>query len=170
MHTSVFTEFGKIAEIQIRSQEMNEEAEFGIAAHSRYKDLKNIGNKKNAPIWVKHLLDIQKTITDNVEFIKHIKNDLFLNSIFVFTPKGDVIELPENATPLDFAYHIHTDIGSQCVGAKVNDQMVSLDAQLKSGDVVDIITDKNRKTPNPDWLKIVITSMARDKIKSKLRK
>ncbi|MBT4349973.1 bifunctional (p)ppGpp synthetase/guanosine-3',5'-bis(diphosphate) 3'-pyrophosphohydrolase [bacterium] len=170
LHTSVFTEFGKIAEIQIRSQEMNEEAEFGIAAHSRYKDLKNIGNKKNAPIWVKHLLDIQKTITDNVEFIKHIKNDLFLNSIFVFTPKGDVIELPENATPLDFAYHIHTDIGSQCVGAKVNDQMVSLDAQLKSGDVVDIITDKNRKTPNPDWLKIVITSMARDKIKSKLRK
>ena len=170
LHTSVFTEFGKIAEIQIRSSKMNEEAEFGVAAHSRYKELKTIGNKKNAPIWVKHLLDIQKTITDNIEFIKHIKNDLFLNRIFVFTPKGDVIELPENATPLDFAYHIHTDIGSQCVGAKINDQMVSLDAQLKSGDVVDIIIDKNRKTPNPDWLNIVITSMARDKIKSKLRK
>ncbi|MBT7553040.1 bifunctional (p)ppGpp synthetase/guanosine-3',5'-bis(diphosphate) 3'-pyrophosphohydrolase [bacterium] len=170
LHTSVFTEFGKIAEIQIRSQEMNEEAEFGIAAHSRYKGLKNMGNKKTAPIWVKHLLDIQKTITDNTEFIKHIKNDLFLNRIFVFTPKGDVIELPENATPLDFAYHIHTDIGNQCVGAKVNDQMTALTHQLKSGDVIEIMTDKNRKAPNPDWLNIVVTNQSRDKIRSQLRK
>ena len=170
LHTSVFTEFGKIAEIQIRSQEMEEEAEVGIAAHSRYKDLKTLSNKKNPPVWVKHLLEIQKTITDNAEFIKHIKNDLFLNRIFVFTPKGDVIELPENATPLDFAYHIHTDIGNQCVGAKINDQMVSLEAQLKSGDVVEILTDKNRKKPNPDWLNIVITNMAKYRIKSQMRK
>jgi GTP pyrophosphokinase len=129
-----------------------------------------MGNKKTAPIWVKHLLDIQKTITDNTEFIKHIKNDLFLNRIFVFTPKGDVIELPENATPLDFAYHIHTDIGNQCVGAKVNDQMTALTHQLKSGDVIEIMTDKNRKAPNPDWLNIVVTNQSRDKIRSQLRK
>src|SRR3989339_1536599 len=152
LHTSVFTEFGKIAEIQIRSQAMDEEAEFGIAAHSRYKELKNIDSKKNPPTWVKHLLEIQKSITDNVEFIKHVKNDLFLNRIFVFTPKGDVIELPENATPLDFAFHIHTDIGNKCVGAKINEQMVSLNHALKSGDVVEILIDKNRKKPNPDWL------------------
>jgi len=170
LHTSVFTEFGKIAEIQIRSQEMDEEAEFGVAAHSRYKDLKTLSNKKTPPVWVRHLLDIQKTITDNAEFVKHIKNDLFLNRIFVFTPKGDVIELPENATPLDFAYHIHTDVGNQCVGAKVNDQMVNLEAQLKSGDVVEILTDKNRKKPNPDWLNIVITNMAKYRIKSQMRK
>ncbi|MCB9802405.1 bifunctional (p)ppGpp synthetase/guanosine-3',5'-bis(diphosphate) 3'-pyrophosphohydrolase [Candidatus Nomurabacteria bacterium] len=170
LHTSVFTEFGKIAEIQIRSQEMDEEAEYGIAAHSRYKEIKNLGNKKTQPTWVKHLLDIQKTITDNAEFIKHIKNDLFLNRIFVFTPKGDVIELPENATPLDFAYHIHTDIGNRCVGAKVNEQMTALTHQLKSGDVIEILTDKNRKKPNADWLNIVITSAAKEKIRNQLRK
>src|SRR3989339_1762230 len=170
LHTSVFTEFGKIAEIQIRSQAMDEEAEFGIAAHSRYKELKNIDSKKNPPTWVKHLLEIQKSITDNVEFIKHVKNDLFLNRIFVFTPKGDVIELPENATPLDFAFHIHTDIGNKCVGAKINEQMVSLNHALKSGDVVEILIDKNRKKPNPDWLNIVITTAAKDKIRNQLRK
>jgi guanosine-3',5'-bis(diphosphate) 3'-pyrophosphohydrolase len=170
LHTSVFTEFGKIAEIQIRSQDMDEEAEFGIAAHSRYKESKNLSNKKNAPTWIKHLLEIQKNITDNVEFVKHIKNDLFLNRIFVFTPKGDVIELPENATPLDFAFHIHTDIGNKCVGAKINDQMVALNHPLKSGDVVEIMTDKNRKMPNPDWLNIVITQAAKEKIRNQLRK
>lgn len=170
LHTSVFTEFGKIAEIQIRSQAMDEEAEFGIAAHSRYKELKNVDNKKNPPNWIKHLLEIQKSITDNTEFIKHVKNDLFLNRIFVFTPKGDVIELPENATPLDFAFHIHTDIGNKCVGAKINEQMVSLNHALKSGDVVEILIDKNRKKPNPDWLNIVITTAAKDKIRSQLRK
>ncbi len=170
LHTSVFTEFGKIAEIQIRSQDMDEEAEFGVAAHSRYKESKNLSNKKNAPTWIKHLLEIQKNITDNVEFVKHIKNDLFLNRIFVFTPKGDVIELPENATPLDFAFHIHTDIGNKCVGAKINDQMVALNHPLKSGDVVEIMTDKNRKMPNPDWLNIVITQAAKEKIRNQLRK
>ena len=170
LHTSVFTEFGKIAEIQIRSHDMDEEAEFGIAAHSRYKESKNLSTKKNAPTWIKHLLEIQKNITDNVEFLKHVKNDLFLNRIFVFTPKGDVIELPENATPLDFAFHIHTDIGNKCVGAKINDQMVALNHPLKSGDVVEIMTDKNRKMPNPDWLNIVITQAAKEKIKNQLRK
>jgi len=145
LHTSVFTDFSKIVEIQIRTVAMDEEAEYGIAAHSRYKEVGMLGKSKKQPKWLEHLIEIQKTITDNTEFIKHIKNDLFLTQIFVFTPKGDVVELPENATPLDFAYYIHTDIGNQCVGAKVNHQMISLDTRLKSGDVVEIITDKNRK-------------------------
>ncbi len=170
LHTSVFTDFGKVAEIQIRTRKMDEEAEYGVAAHSRYKEIGVFGKKKNPPKWLEHLIDMQKTITDNTEFIKHIKNDLFLNQIFVFTPKGDVIELPENATPLDFAYYIHTDIGNQCIGAKINNQIASLDTHLKSGDVVEIMTDKKRQKPNADWLKLVITNMAKSKIRSELNK
>jgi len=170
LHTSVFTDFGKVAEIQIRTKKMDEEAEYGVAAHSRYKEIGILGKKKNPPMWLKHLIDLQKTITDNTEFIKHIKTDLFLNQIFVFTPKGDVVELPENATPLDFAYYIHTDIGNQCIGAKVNDQIVPLSATLKSGDVIEIMTNKSRKYPNPDWLNIVATSMAKNKIRTQLNK
>ncbi len=170
LHTSVFTDFSKIVEIQIRTIAMDEEAEYGIAAHSRYKEIGVLGKRKKHPKWLEHLIEIQKTITDNTEFIKHIKNDLFLDQIFVFTPKGDVVELPANATTLDFAYYIHTDIGNQCVGAKINHQMTSLDTRLKSGDVVEIITDKNRKKPNADWLNMVATSMAKSKIKSQLNK
>ncbi len=170
LHTSVFTEFGKIAEFQIRTEKMNEEAAYGIAAFSRYKEIKTLGDKQRVPVWIKHLLEIQKNITDNKEFLKHIKNDLFKDKIFVFTPEGDVIELPENSTPLDFAYHIHTDIGNQCVGAKINDQITSLENPLRSGDVVEILKDKNRKYPNPDWLNIVVTHMAKDNIKSQLSK
>lgn len=170
LHTSVFTDFGKIAEIQIRTKEMDDEAEFGVAAHSQYKEIGILGKRKKHPKWLQNLMEIQKTITDNTEFIKHIKNDLFKNQIFVFTPDGDVVELPENSTPLDFAYYIHTDIGNKCVGAKANDQMISLDTPLKSGDVVEIIKDKNRKMPNPDWLNIVVTSMAKSKIKAQLKK
>lgn len=170
LHTSVFTDFGKIAEIQIRTIEMDEISEYGVAAHSQYKEIGILGKRKKHPKWLKNLMEIQKTITDNAEFIKHIKNDLFKNQIFVFTPDGDVIELPENSTPLDFAYYIHTDIGNKCVGAKANDQMISLDTPLRSGDVVEILKDKNRKTPNPDWLNIVVTSLAKSKIKSQLKK
>ena len=170
LHTSVFTDFSKIVEIQIRTIAMDEEAEYGIAAHSRYKEIGVLGKRKKHPKWLEHLIEIQKTITDNTEFIKHIKNDLFLDQIFVFTPKGDVVELPANATTLDFAYYIHTDIGNQCVGAKINHQMTSLDTRLKSGDVIEIITDKNRKGPNADWLNMVATSMAKSKIKSQLNK
>lgn len=170
LHTSVFTDFSKIIEIQIRTVEMDEEAEYGIAAHSKYKEMGMLGKRKNHPKWLEHLIEIQKTITDNTEFVKHIKNDLFSNQIFVFTPKGDVIELPENSTPLDFAYYIHTDIGNQCVGAKINHQIASLDTRLKSGDVIEIMTDKNRKKPNSDWLNMVATNTAKNKIKSQLNK
>lgn len=170
LHTSVFTEFGKVAEIQIRSKKMDEEAEYGIAAFSRYKEVGMLGKRKKPPKWLQHLIEMQKTITDNTEFIKHIKTDLFMNQIFVFTPGGDVIELPEGATPLDFAYYIHTDVGNQCIGAKVNDQIVALNRTLKSGDVVEILTNKSRKYPNPDWLNIVATNMAKNKIKAQLKK
>jgi GTP diphosphokinase / guanosine-3',5'-bis(diphosphate) 3'-diphosphatase len=170
LHTSIFTDFSKIIEIQIRTTDMDEEAEYGIAAHSKYKEIGTLGKRKKHPKWLEHLIEIQKTITDNTEFVKHIKNDLFLNQIFVFTPKGDVVELPENATPLDFAYYIHTDIGNQCVGSKINHQMTSLDVRLQSGDVIEIMTDKNRKGPNADWLNMVATSMAKSKIKSQLNK
>ena len=170
LHTSVFTDFGKVAEIQIRTTQMDQEAEYGVAAHSRYKEIGVLGKRKHPPKWLEHLIDIQKTITDNTEFIKHIKNDLFLNQIFVFTPDGDVVELPEKSTPLDFAYYIHTDIGNQCIGAKINNQMTSLNTSLKSGDVVEILTNKSRQHPNPDWLNIVATSMAKNKIKSQMKK
>ncbi|MFA5126758.1 MAG: RelA/SpoT family protein [Patescibacteria group bacterium] len=169
LHTSVFTEFGKVAEFQIRSQQMDDEAEYGVAAHSRYKEIGILGKRKNPPKWLRNLIEIQKTITDNTEFIKHIKTDFFLNQIFVFTPKGDVIELPENATPLDFAYAIHTDIGNQCIGAKVNDHMAALDTTLKSGDMVEILINKSRKYPNADWLNIVVTNQAKAKIRSQLK-
>src|SRR3989344_1474950 len=134
LHTSVFTDFGKVMEFQIRTKQMDDEAEYGIAAHSQYKEIGMLGKHKKTPRWLQHLVEIQKTITDNAEFIKHIKHDLFANQIFVFTPMGDVVELPEGSTPLDFAYYIHTDIGNQCVGAKTNDHIISLDTPLKSGD------------------------------------
>lgn len=170
LHTSVFTDFGKVVEFQIRTREMDEKAEYGIAAHSQYKEMGMLSKAKKAPRWLEHLVEIQKTITDNAEFLKHIKHDLFADQIYVFTPKGDVVELPEGSTPLDFAYYIHTDIGNQCVGAKVNDQMTSLDTALKSGDVVEIMINKSRKYPNPDWLQIVKTGMAKSKIRSQLKK
>lgn len=170
LHTSVFTDFGKVVEFQIRTKAMDDEAEYGIAAHSQYKEMGLLGKHKKTPRWLQHLVEIQKTITDNAEFIKHIKHDLFANQIFVFTPMGDVVELPEGSTPLDFAYYIHTDIGNQCVGSKINDHIASLDTVLKSGDVVEILTNKNRKYPNPDWLQIVKTSMAKSKIRNQLKK
>jgi guanosine-3',5'-bis(diphosphate) 3'-pyrophosphohydrolase len=170
LHTAVFTDFGKVVEFQFRTHKMDDEAEFGIAAYSQYKEIGLFGKQKKNPRWLQHLLEIQKTITDNTEFIKHVKLELFANQIFVFTPMGDVLELPEGSTPLDFAYYIHTDIGNQCVGAKINDHIASLDTALKSGDIVEIMTNKSRKYPNPDWIHLVKTVMAKSKIKSQLKK
>lgn len=170
IHTTVFAERGRIVEFQIRDEEMHELAEYGIAAHWRYKELKNKKLSKEKTAWLEQLIEIQKKIADNREYLSQIKLDFFQNRIFVFTPGGDVIDLPEEATPIDFAYHIHTDIGDKCIGAVVNDSMVPLDSSLKSGDVVEILINKNRKTPNPDWLKIVKTAQAREKIKQSLKK
>ncbi|MFA6421890.1 MAG: RelA/SpoT family protein [Candidatus Buchananbacteria bacterium] len=168
LHTTVFTENGEIVEFQIRTNEMHEMAEFGIAAHWNYKECDKLG--KECFKWIDELLKWQKQIKDNEQFLKTVKFDIFQNRIFVFTPRGDVIELPEQASPIDFAYHVHSSLGDKCVGAKVNGQMVNLAHNLKSGDIVEIITDKNRKTPNPDWLEMAKTSMAKNKIRTALNK
>ena len=165
LHTTVFTENGEIVEFQIRTIEMHEEAEFGIAAHWDYKENKGNANKKSVK-WLAELVKWQKQIIDDEQFLHDIKLDIFQNRIFVFTPTGDVIDLPEASTPIDFAYHVHSSIGNQCVGARVNDHLVSLDSKLKSGDIVEIITDKNRQGPNIDWLESVKTSMAKSKIRT----
>jgi len=170
LHTTVFAEEGNIVEFQIRTNQMHEEAEYGIAAHWNYKEGAN--NKLNSQNlkWIDELIKWQKQITDNEQFLKTLKFDIFQNQIFVFTPKGDVIELPEQATPIDFAYHVHSSLGDKCVGAKINGQMVNLGHNLKSGDIVEIITDKNRKSPNSDWLEIAKTSMAKGKIRTAINK
>ena len=169
LHTTVFTDDGEIVEFQIRTKEMHEQAEYGIAAHWNYKET---GGKMKAGTlkWLKELVEWQKQIKDNDQFLQTVKLDVFQNRIFVFTPKGDVIELPEAATPIDFAYHVHSSLGDKCVGARVNEQLVNLGYELKSGDIVEIITDKNRRIPNPDWLELVKTSMARSKIRNALNK
>ncbi len=165
LHTTIFTDDGEVVEFQIRTKEMHELAEYGIAAHWNYKETGGKINAKNLK-WLNELVEWQKQIKDNDQFLQTIKFDIFQNRIFVFTPHGDVIELPEGATPIDFAYHVHSSLGDKCVGAKVNDQLVNLGYQLKSGDIVEIITDKNRKTPNPDWLDMAKTSMAKSKIRA----
>ncbi len=170
IHTTVFAERGKIVEFQIRDEEMHELAEYGIAAHWHFKELKGKKLTKEKTNWLKNLIEVQKKIADNKTYLSEIKVDFFQNRIFVFTPKGDVIDLPENATPIDFAYHIHTDIGDKCSGAIVNDQMVQLDTKLKSGDVIDILINKNRQVPNEDWLSFIKTNLAKDKIKIAMRK
>jgi len=168
LHTTVFTNDGEVVEFQIRTPNMHEQAEFGIAAHWNYKETGGRINKNLK--WLDELVNWQKQIKDNDQFLQTIKFDIFQNRIFVFTPKGDVIDLPDGATPIDFAYHVHSSLGDKCVGAKVNEQLVSLGQQLKSGDIIEIITDKNRKTPNPDWLEMVKTSMARSKIRTAINK
>ncbi|MEK7167868.1 MAG: TGS domain-containing protein, partial [Patescibacteria group bacterium] len=170
LHTSVFTEDGGMVEFQIRTPKMHEEAEYGIAAHWHYKETGNKNPDKKNLRWIEELIKWQKQIQDNDQFLKDIRLDIFQNRIFVFTPKGDVIDLPENATPLDFAYHVHSSLGDKCVGVRINDQFVSLESVLKSGDIVEIITDKNRKGPNADWLDMVKTSMAKSKIRGALNK
>ncbi|MBU0545812.1 RelA/SpoT family protein [Patescibacteria group bacterium] len=167
LHTTVFCDDGKVVEFQIRTKEIHDEAEYGIAAHWHYDE--NGARLPNKEVnWAKELAHLQKDILKNLSDLDEMKVDFFHNRIFVFTPQGDVIDLPEDATPIDFAYHIHTEVGDKCNGAKINDQLVSLDTALKSGDVVEIITDKNRKGPSPDWMKLAKTHMAKVHIKNTL--
>lgn len=174
IHTTVFCQGGKITEIQIRTLKMHEEAEHGIAAHWYYaeqKGLKSYLKKIFTPApekelrWIKQLRDWQKeTHAAPEEFFQSLKIDFFKDRIFVFTPQGDVIDLPESATPLDFAYQIHSDIGQHCQGAKVDGKMVALSTPLHNGQVVEIITQKNAR-PSQDWLKIAKTNQALNKIR-----
>jgi GTP pyrophosphokinase len=166
LHTTVFGPEGKATEFQIRTYEMNDEAMYGIAAHWHYK-LKGSSREDalKQPRWVHDILDIQRDAENTQDFIKQMKFDIFKNRIFVFSPKGDVFDLPEGGTPIDFAYAVHTEIGNQTTGALVNDKMATLDQELRNGDLVEIITDKKRKAPNRDWLKFVKTHRAQEKIK-----
>ena len=167
LHTTVYGLESKSCEFQIRTKEMDEQAKFGIAAHWYYKAKGSVSI--NQPAWVKEVLKIQKDTEDTLDFIKQIKFDVFHDRIFVFTPKGDVFDLPKGSTPIDFAYYVHSDIGNQAVGAMVNDKIATLDQGLKNGDLVEIIREKKRKGPSRDWLKIVKTATARNKIKQNLR-
>ena len=168
LHTAVFGDDQEIVEIQIRTQKMHDQAELGIAAHWQYKEFQKVSKKEVE--WVQELAEWLKQIGDNNRFLEGAKIDVFQNRIFVFTPQGDVIDLPDGATPIDFAYHIHTEIGNKCSRSLINNEIVPLDHKLKNGDVVQIVTDKNRKGPNPEWLNFVKTRTARQHIEAQKNK
>ncbi len=178
LHTTVFAPKGfapddekaHIVEVQIRTAEMHKEAEFGIAAHWAYDEFKHHKKIDRRVDWMQQIIDMQDNLTDKDLLLESLKIDIFQNRIYAFTPRGDVIELPEDATPVDFAYKIHTDLGHTCSGAKINDQIASLNTTLKSGDVVEIFSDPHRKGPSADWLDFVNTDTARSHIRSYLNK
>ncbi len=165
LHTSVVSERGAPFEVQIRTEEMHAQAEEGIAAHWKYKEGR-VGDQRDDRYfqWMRQLLEWQTEIRDPQEFINNLKIDLYPEEVYIFTPKGEVKALPRGATPLDFAYAIHTDIGHRCVGARVNGKMVPLRTRLKNGDIVEIVTQASH-TPSRDWLNFVVTSRARQKIR-----
>jgi GTP pyrophosphokinase len=172
LHTTLIGLGGETFEVQIRTWEMHRTAEYGIAAHWKYKEGKNNDDSFDKKLsWLRQLLEWQGELKDAREFMETLKIDLFTDEVYVFTPKGDVINLPAGATPIDFAYNIHTDIGHRCIGAKVNGKLMSLDYKLKNGDIVSIITSSNtKKGPSRDWLSIVKSSQARNKIKQWFKK
>ncbi|MBE5766006.1 MAG: bifunctional (p)ppGpp synthetase/guanosine-3',5'-bis(diphosphate) 3'-pyrophosphohydrolase [Clostridiales bacterium] len=165
LHTTVVGMGGKTFEVQIRTHEMHQTAEFGIAAHWRYKEGKQADELDQRLTWLRRILDWQDTARDPGEFGELLKTDLFSDEVFIFTPKGDVILLPRGATPLDFAYRIHSQIGNKCIGAKVNGRIVPLSSSLETGDFVEVMTSPSGK-PSRDWLQIVKTSEAKAKIRA----
>lgn len=172
LHTTLIGDNGEPFEIQIRTEEMHKKCEMGMAAHWMYKE----GGKKIDPDlskkinWIRQISEWQRTIPSAREFINRVKEDIFSDEIFVFTPKGEIINLPQDATPVDFAYKIHTEIGHKCVGAKVNGRIVPLDYKLKTGDRVEILTSKNSPGPSRDWLKFVKSSSTKEKIRQFFRR
>jgi guanosine-3',5'-bis(diphosphate) 3'-pyrophosphohydrolase len=171
LHTTVIGPEGEIFEVQIRTWEMHRTAEYGIAAHWKYKE----GNLKSDNFdekltWLRQLMEWQKDLKDPREFMETLKVDLFTDEVYVFTPKGDVINLPNGSTPIDFAYRVHTDVGNKCVGAKVDGRIVPLDYKLKNGNIVEILTSANSNGPSRDWLKIVRSSQAKTKIRQWFKK
>ncbi|HZD59556.1 MAG TPA: bifunctional (p)ppGpp synthetase/guanosine-3',5'-bis(diphosphate) 3'-pyrophosphohydrolase, partial [Anaerolineae bacterium] len=165
LHTTVVGPMGKPLEIQIRTRQMHRTAEYGIAAHWRYKEGGKEDRFDERLVWLRQMLEWQSELKDPRDFMESLKIDLFEDEVYVFTPKGDVINLAAGATPLDFAYTIHTDVGHSCIGAKINNQIVPLEYKLHTGDFVEILTSKTATGPSKDWLKIVKTSRARNKIK-----
>ncbi|TAN60423.1 bifunctional (p)ppGpp synthetase/guanosine-3',5'-bis(diphosphate) 3'-pyrophosphohydrolase [bacterium] len=169
LHTTVFGPDGVRMEVQIRTEEMHRVAEFGIAAHWRYKEGKTGESKDDKSFaWLRQLLEWQKELKESDEFLESLKMGLFPEEVFVFTPKGEIKQFPVGATPVDFAYAIHTDLGNKCTGARVNSRMVQLKTKLKNGDVVEIITSQNHH-PSKDWLKFVVTSRSRTRIRNWIR-
>jgi GTP pyrophosphokinase len=171
LHTTIIGPEGRPLEIQIRTQEMHEMAEFGVAAHWMYKQRPHSSEGEAGPDgdakmkWLRSMLDWQKEMSDPQEFMESLRIDLFEDEVFVFTPKGEVKSLAAGATPLDFAYEVHTEIGHRCVGARVNGKIVPLHYELGSGDIVEILTAKRERGPSRDWLAVVKTTRARNKIK-----
>lgn len=166
LHTTVVTNFGQFFEIQIRTYEMHRMAEYGIAAHWKYKENKSIESNFDARLsWIRDVMDWQGSLNESKEFVDSLKNDLYDNELLVFTPHGKVISLPLEATPVDFAYAIHSEVGNKCVGAKVNGKIVALNSALNTGDVVEILTQSSGKGPSWDWLKFVKSGSARAKIR-----
>ena len=169
LHTTVVNQ-GRPFEVQIRTFEMHRTAEYGIAAHWRYKEGKQIDELDTKLSWLRRILDWQSEARDSSDFGELLKFDLFADEVFVFTPKGDVISLPRGATPLDFAYRIHSAVGNRCIGAKVNGRIVPLSSSLETGDFVEVMTSQASHGPSRDWLNIVKTSEAKAKIRAWLKK
>jgi relA/spoT family protein len=173
LHTTVMAH-GYPLEIQIRTKTMHQVSEFGVAAHWKYKEAgRSIGatdENDQKMSWLRQMVSLQKEYDDPKEFFEALKLDVFSDEVFVFTPRGDVIDLPKGSNPIDFAYHIHTEVGHHCVGAKVNGKIVPLEYKLKNGDIVSIVTNKGGNGPSPDWLNTVASSATRSKIRAWFKK
>ncbi|MCG8482372.1 MAG: bifunctional (p)ppGpp synthetase/guanosine-3',5'-bis(diphosphate) 3'-pyrophosphohydrolase [Clostridia bacterium] len=171
LHTTVIGNDGEPFEIQIRTMEMHKISEYGIAAHWKYKEGKQSSDDFDYKLaWLRQMMEWQRELKDPKEFMESLKVDLFSNQVYVFTPKGEVIELPSGSTPVDFAYKIHSEVGNRCTGARIDGKMVPIDYKLNNGNIVEIITSSNSKGPSIDWLKIVKSTQAKNKIKQWLKK
>jgi len=166
LHTTVIDSVGDPLEIQIRTYDMHKTSEYGIAAHWRYKEgAKNNNDLDQKLSWLREILEWQRELRDAKDFMETLRIDLFTDEVYVFTPKGDVIDLPQGSCPIDFAYRIHTDIGNRCIGAKINGKMVPLDYKLENGDIIEIVTSSHSSGPSRDWFNIVRSPQAKNKIR-----